>query len=151
MKVLIMDLDSSIGKTLAEIQNVMNTNSIVGNPIKANDKIIIPISKTALGFGVGVATNDGNSNNQIGGAGGGGSIDPVAFVIVYTNIPGPDGVEVVPIENNNMSLGDLFSDVGKIVFDLIGNSKVEPATDVSSESNIEKIKTKIKPKSSDDS
>ena len=146
-----MELDNSIEKTLTEIQNVMNTNSIVGNPIKVNDKVIIPISKTALGFGVGVASRNGKNDTNGGAAGGGGSIDPVAFVIVYTNIPGPDGVEVLPVENVDTPLEDILSGIGKVAFDLIGNSNVEPAIDESSESSIDKIKTKIKPKSDDDS
>ena len=34
---------------------------IVGTPIDADDKLIIPISKTSLGFGVGVADNKGTN------------------------------------------------------------------------------------------
>ena len=93
-----MHLDDSIEKTLNEIQKVMSTNSIVGTPITTKDKTIIPISKTALGFGVGVGNNAGKNETELGGAGGGGSIDPVALLIVYTDIPGPNGVELVPID-----------------------------------------------------
>lgn len=142
-----MDFDTSIEKTLSQIQNVMSTNSIVGRPVAVKDKVIIPISKTALGFGVGVGNNTGNSSTELGGAGGGGSIDPVALLVVYADIPGPQGVELVPIDKSNTPIEDLLSSVGKMAFDLLGNSNVEPAKDVSSESSIDKIKTKIKPKS----
>lgn len=140
-----MDLDNSVEKTLKEIQKVMNTNSIIGNPITTKDKVIIPISKTALGFGVGVANNAGKSTTELGGAGGGGSIDPVALVIVYNNIPGPDGIEVLPIDQVDTPLEDLLSGIGKMAFGLLENSNVEPASDEISESSIDKIKTKIKP------
>ncbi|MBE6486608.1 MAG: hypothetical protein E7Z85_07200 [Methanosphaera stadtmanae] len=138
-----MDLDNSIEKTLSEIQKVMNTNSIVGTPIEANDKIIIPISKTALGFGVGVGTNNGTSETGIGGTGGGGSIDPVALLIVYKDIPGPNGVELVQI-NKDDSLEGLLSGISKVVMGVINNAKETPATEIPADSTIDKIKTKIK-------
>lgn len=140
-----MDFDNSIEKTLVEIQKVMNTNSIVGNPINAKDKVIIPISKTALGFGIGVANNSGKSATELGGAGGGGSIDPVALLVVYNNISGPEGVSLIPIDKNGMQLEDLLSSIGQMAFGLLNNSKVEPATEAAAGSGIDKIKTKIKP------
>ena len=64
-----MDLDSTIEKTISQIQKLMNANSIAGNPIPAGDRIIIPISKTALGFGVGVASNaKKDEDSALGGA-----------------------------------------------------------------------------------
>lgn len=141
-----MNLDNSIEKTLNEIQKVMNTNSIVGTPIDADDKLIIPISKTSLGFGVGVADNKGTNETGIGGTGGGGSIDPVALLIVYKNIPGPNGVELVQI-NKDDSLEGLLSGVSKVVMGVLNNAKETPATEVPSGSSIDKIKTKIKKES----
>jgi uncharacterized spore protein YtfJ len=139
-----MHLDDSIEKTLNEIQKVMSTNSIVGTPITTKDKTIIPISKTALGFGVGVGNNAGKNETELGGAGGGGSIDPVALLIVYTDIPGPNGVELVPIDKEGTSIEDVISSITKIASGFLQNSNVEPATEVSSEGSIDKIKTKIK-------
>ena len=127
-----MNLDNSIEKTLNEIQKVMNTNSIVGTPIDADDKLIIPISKTSLGFGVGVADNKGTNETGIGGTGGGGSIDPVALLIVYKNIPGPNGVELVQI-NKDDSLEGLLSGVSKVVMGVLNNAKETPATELPSE------------------
>lgn len=141
-----MNLDNSIEKTLNEIQKVMNTNSIVGTPIDADDKLIIPISKTSLGFGVGVADNKGTNETGVGGTGGGGSIDPVALLIVYKNIPGPNGVELVQI-NKDDSLEGLLSGVSKVVMGVLNNAKETPATELPSESSIDKIKTKIKKES----
>lgn len=145
-----MDFDSSIEKTLDEIQKVMNTNCIVGKPIETNDKTIIPISKTALGFGLGVANNSGDSQTDLGGVGGGGSIDPIALLIVYNNIPGPEGVELVRLDNQGTPIEDLLSGVGKTILGLLDKSDVQPATEIPVESNIDKIKTKIKPKNDKD-
>ena len=143
-----MNLDSSIEKTLNEIQKVMNTNSIVGTPINANDKVIIPISKTALGFGVGVANNNGSSETGLGGTGGGGSIDPVALLIVYKNIPGPNGVELVRINKEDPMEG-LLSGLSNVISGVINNSRETSEVEEVSESSIDKIKTKIKKNNSE--
>ncbi len=143
-----MNLDSSIEKTLNEIQKVMNTNSIVGTPINANDKVIIPISKTALGFGVGVANNNGSSETGLGGTGGGGSIDPVALLIVYKNIPGPNGVELVRINKEDPMEG-LLSVLSNVISGVINNSRETSEVEEVSESSIDKIKTKIKKNNSE--
>ncbi|WP_455646181.1 GerW family sporulation protein [Methanosphaera sp.] len=142
-----MDLDSSLDKTLTQIQNVMSANSIIGDPITTKDKTIIPISKVALGFGIGLGKNEGKSETEMGGAGGGGSIDPVAFVIIHHNIPGPDGVEVLPVEGTDTPIEDLLVGVGKVIFDILGNQGMDmPEADVAEEStsSIDKIKTKVK-------
>lgn len=140
-----MSLENTIETTLNQIQKVMGTNSVIGTAISTKDKVIIPISKVAMGFGVGTANNNGDSETAVGGAGGGGSIDPVAFLIIYNNIPGPDGVQLITVDGNN-SLDDILESAGKFVFDLISNSSSGvPATKKDGDhSNIDKIKTKIK-------
>lgn len=147
-----MNMDSSIEKTLTEIQKVMSANSIIGTPVETDDQTVIPISKTALGFGIGVANNSGKSSTELGGVGGGGSIDPVAFIVISHNVPGPEGVQIIPVDQQNDSLESLLSGIGKFVFDIMGNSTVEPATeednDAPDQGSIDKIKTKIKPSSS---
>ncbi|MBE6493004.1 MAG: hypothetical protein E7Z84_00145 [Methanosphaera stadtmanae] len=139
-----MSLDSSIETTLNEIQKVMNTNSIIGNPIKTNEKIIIPVSKAALGFGVGNGKYEGGNKTELGGVGGGGSIDPVAFLVIYTNIPGPDGVQVIPVDAIDTPLEDLLQGVGGLLFSLIDNSTKQPQNSEDDQGTIDKIKTKIK-------
>ena len=117
-----MDLDSTIEKTISQIQKLMNANSIAGNPIPAGDRIIIPISKTALGFGVGVASNaKKDEDSALGGAGGGGSIDPIALLVVYNDVPGPEGVEILPLDNMGTPLEDLLLGAGKALTGFLGN------------------------------
>ncbi len=144
-----MSLEDTIETTLSQIQNVMGANSIVGTAITTKDKVIIPISKVALGFGVGTADNQGDSNTYIGGAGGGGSIDPVAFLVVSNDIEGPAGVQLVSLNSNN-PLGDILEGVGNVLFDIIGNgmSQVSKSpgakTSKTKSSTVDDIKTKIK-------
>ncbi|MDO5824808.1 MAG: spore germination protein GerW family protein [Methanosphaera sp.] len=139
-----MSLEDTIETTLNQIQKVMGANSIVGNTITTKDKVIIPISKVALGFGVGTVDNQSDSETNIGGAGGGGSIDPVAFLVVTDDVEGPSGVQLVSVTPNN-TLDDMLAGAGKVLFDIIGsgmsskNSTSKPKT-----STVDNIKTKVK-------
>ncbi len=74
--------------TIAKIKEMIDVNSVVGDPITTPDGVtIIPISKVSIGFGGGgsdfVSRNVNKQENPFGGgAGGGVKISPVAFLIV---------------------------------------------------------------------
>jgi len=74
--------------TIAKIKEMVDVNSVVGDPITTPDGVtIIPISRVSIGFGGGgsdfVSKNVNKQENPFGGgAGGGVKISPVAFLIV---------------------------------------------------------------------
>ena len=74
--------------TIAKIKEMVDVNSVVGDPITTPDGVtIIPISRVSIGFGGGgsdfVSKNVNTQENPFGGgAGGGVKISPVAFLIV---------------------------------------------------------------------
>ena len=126
-----MSLEDTIETTLNQIQKVMGANSIVGTEIITDDKVIIPISKVALGFGVGVYDNQKDSETNVGGAGGGGSIDPVAFLIVSKGI--------------GTTLDDILTGAGQVLFDIISNaSSSANKSSKSKTSTVDSIKTKVR-------
>lgn len=75
---------------MQSIRDMIDVNTIVGDPVQTPDgTVIIPISKVGLGFGVGgsdYAPPQGKAQDADtlfgGGAGGGVSISPVAFMVV---------------------------------------------------------------------
>ena len=77
---------------MQSIRDMIDVNTIVGDAVQTPDgTVIIPISKVGLGFGVGgsdyasakVKTGEGADKTLFGGgAGGGASITPVAFMVV---------------------------------------------------------------------
>lgn len=142
-----MELESSIETTLNQIQKVMNANSIIGDAIDTGDKVIIPISKTALGFGIGAGEDSGKN---IGGTAGGGSVDPVAVIIVSKNVSGPEGVKILPL-NGSVPFTDMLADAGQHIMELIGgnakksSSNKKKAKEEKENSTVDEIKTKIKP------
>lgn len=82
-------IQSIMETTLETIKNSIDSNTIVGNPIKAETSVIVPISKVTVGFGIGggeynksCKTNTNCDVNFAGGSGGAITISPVAFVVV---------------------------------------------------------------------
>ena len=74
--------------TIAKIREMVDVNSVIGNPITTPDGVtIIPVSKVSVGFGGGgsdfVSKNANRHENPFGGgAGGGVKITPMAFLVV---------------------------------------------------------------------
>ena len=82
------NLPNMLDGTISKIKEMLNANSVVGEPIVTADGVtIIPISKISVGFGGGgsdfVSKNVNRQENPFGGGVGGGvKVTPVAFLIV---------------------------------------------------------------------
>ena len=81
-------LPNMLENTIAKIREMVDVNSVIGDPITTADGItIIPVSKVSVGFGGGgsdyVSRNLNKQENPFGGgAGGGVKVTPIAFLIV---------------------------------------------------------------------
>ena len=81
-------LPNMLESTIAKIREMVDVNSVIGNPITTPDGVtIIPVSKVSVGFGGGgtdfVSKNVNHQENPFGGgAGGGVHVTPIAFLIV---------------------------------------------------------------------
>ena len=80
-------LPNMLDNTIAKIRELVNSNSVVGEPIVAGDVTIVPISKISIGLGG--AGSDFVTKNQHGGENpfGGGvasgiKVTPVAFIVI---------------------------------------------------------------------
>ena len=93
-------MSESYLKALAEeLSSVLSSKSVIGEPIIQDDKVLIPVTK--LGFAVGSGSGKGTGKESGGegtGGGGGGGVEPIALIAVYKNIPGPEGVQVLPLK-----------------------------------------------------
>jgi len=82
------NLPNMLENTISKIREMVDANSVVGEPIVTTDGItIIPISKISIGLGGGgsdfVAKNSSHAENPFGGGVGAGvKVVPVAFLIV---------------------------------------------------------------------
>lgn len=82
------NLPNMLENTIAKIREMVDVNSVVGQPITTPDGVtIIPVSRVSVGFGGGgsdfVSKNANHQENPFGGgAGGGVKVSPVCFLIV---------------------------------------------------------------------
>lgn len=82
------NLPNMLDKTIEKIREMVNANTVVGDPITTPDGVtILPISRISIGLGGGgsdfVSKNVNHHENPFGGGVGAGvKVSPVAFLIV---------------------------------------------------------------------
>ena len=78
-------LPNMLDSTIAKIRDMVDVNSVVGEPITTPDGVtIIPVSKVSVGFGGGgsdFSTKNGD-NPFGGGVGAGVKVTPIAFLVI---------------------------------------------------------------------
>lgn len=101
------NLPNMLDSTIAKLREMVNANTVVGEPITTGDGVtIIPVSKVSIGFGGGgsdfVSKNLNHHENPFGGGlGAGVKVTPVAFLIIK------DGnVRMIPVATPANSTAD---------------------------------------------
>lgn len=95
------NIESLFDKNISEIERLLNTKTVVGEPMKVDGSTLIPLVSVGFGFGVGSGegTEPKKGSGHGGGTGGGGGVKPVALVVVNE-----DGVRVDPIKSGTTSV-----------------------------------------------
>ncbi len=114
-----MGIDNLVKNTLHELQELMATKTVVGEPVNAGDHLVLPVSKVAFGFASGGGSGEADAKEKGKGTGegigGGWSIEPVAFVIV-----GKEGAKLLTIGENE-GIGSKIMDLAPKVMDAVTN------------------------------
>ncbi len=82
------NLPNMLDNTISKIREMVNANTVVGDPITTGDGVtIVPISKISIGLGGGgsdfVSKNVNHQENPFGGGVGAGvKVTPVAFLVI---------------------------------------------------------------------
>ena len=103
-------VENLLKTTLAEIERLLSTRTVVGEPIILEGNTVIPL--ISIGFGFGAGGGSGKEQKTIsaeafgGGSAGGGGIKPVAIIIVNK-----DGVRVEPIKKGTASVVEKVGEV----------------------------------------
>ena len=96
------DAKDLLKTSLAELEKVLSSRSVVGEPIQINGNTIIPLTSVGFGFGAGGGSGKppkGEAGEGAGaGTGGGGGIRPVAVLVVNK-----DGVRLEPVKGGTAS------------------------------------------------
>ncbi|MFQ6122374.1 MAG: GerW family sporulation protein [Dehalococcoidales bacterium] len=100
-------VDSLVKTTLEEIEKVLSTRTVVGEPITVQGATLIPLISVGFGFGAGGGSGRGEAKQKGegagGGTGGGAWVRPIAVVIVDK-----EGVRIEPIR------GGIATVIGKL-------------------------------------
>lgn len=105
------NIETLFDKAVAEIERMLNTKTVVGEPIQIEGNTLIPLVNVGFGFGVGggQGTEPKKGTGRGGGTGGGGGVKPVALIIIND-----DGVRVEPIKSGTASVLEKVAEtVGK--------------------------------------
>ena len=109
------NVEQLIKSAMGEIERVLSTKTVVGEPIHIEGNTLIPLVSVGFGFGAGGGTGKMKAGEACegsgGGTGGGGGIKPIALIIVNK-----DGVRLEPIKGTATSVMEKVVDViGKTV------------------------------------
>lgn len=105
------DIEKLFGTAISEIERMLNTKTVVGEPITVEGNTLIPLISVGFGFGAGggEGTDPGKGSGAGGGTGGGGGVKPVALIIINK-----EGVRVEPIKGGAASVLEKIAEtVGK--------------------------------------
>lgn len=113
----INSIQSIMETTIETIKNSIDSNTIVGNPIKTQSSVIVPISKVTVGFGIGGGEYNtykkaevSREPNFAGASGGAITISPVAFVVVEN-----DETRLISLDDNANLVDNILTVTPRII------------------------------------
>ena len=85
------EVEQLIRTTLGEIERILSTKTVVGDPISVEGNTIIPLIAIGFGFGGGGGSGGGKDKAEgaASGSGGGGGVKPIGVIVVSS-----EGVKV---------------------------------------------------------
>ncbi|KPK55912.1 MAG: sporulation protein YtfJ [Thiotrichales bacterium SG8_50] len=107
------DVERLLKTAMGEVERMLNTKTVVGEPITLEGNTLIPL--VSLGFGIGAGGGTGTmkggetGEGKGAGTGGGGGVKPVALIIINK-----DGVRLEPVKGGATSvLEKIAESIGK--------------------------------------
>ncbi len=117
-------VESLVKTTLEEIEKVLTTRTVVGEPITIEGRTLIPLISIGFGFGAGGGSGRGEAKQkgegEGGGTGGGAWVRPVAVIIIDK-----ESVRVEPIKRGLTTMMDKIGETIPKVVDKIMEKREE--------------------------
>lgn len=104
-------VENLIERVMGELHRIVQTETVIGEPVQAGELTIIPVSKISFGFAAGGGQNDKGQS----GTGGGASVEPIAFLV----IDGHGKVQIMTLTDKEIGWGQL----AELVPDALGKIK----------------------------
>jgi sporulation protein YtfJ len=106
-----MAVEDLMKEVVTQLEKMITTKTIVGEPITAAGKTVIPISKVSFGFGSGGGEGKRGEEGGFGGGGGGGAkIEPVAFLVISE-----EEVKLVGMKGKGLDIEKIIESVPELV------------------------------------
>jgi uncharacterized spore protein YtfJ len=108
--------ESMLQITVDQLARTLCASAVLGAPIEAGERVIIPVAEYGFAFGGGEGTGGHREGCQHGGSGtgGGGGISAVALIIITRGVSGPEGIQVVSLKKKS-ELAEVISTIGETV------------------------------------
>ena len=104
------NIENLFEKTVGEIERMLNSKTVVGEPIEIEGNTLIPLVNVGFGFGVGSGEGTEQEKGSGHGGGGGGGVKPVALIVINDK-----GVHVEAIKSGAASAFEKIAEtVGKV-------------------------------------
>jgi len=106
-----MAVEDLMKEVVTQLEKMITTKTIVGEPITAAGKTVIPISKVSFGFGSGGGEGKRGEEGGFGGGGGGGAkIEPVAFLVISE-----EEVKLVGMKGKGLDIEKIIESVPELL------------------------------------
>ena len=122
------DIEKLVKTTLGEIEKVLDSKTVVGEPIVIEGTTLIPLMSVGFGFAAGGGTGKGEtketSESGGSGSGGGAGLRPIAIIVIDK-----DGVRIEPIKGGMATaiekLSETIPDIAAKITEKWGERKKE--------------------------
>ncbi len=105
-----MPVNELIQTMLEELRQLADTEVHVGKPLHVGDTYVVPVSRLSLGFGAG---GFGGETDLKRGAGGGVSVEPVAFLVIQQ-----DRAQLLHMNSPSSPMGKLLDIMPEVIEEL---------------------------------
>jgi sporulation protein YtfJ len=122
------DVEKLVKTTLGEIEKVLDSKTVVGEPIVIEGTTLIPLMSVGFGFAAGGGSGKGETKetSESGGTGSGGGVGlrPIAIIVIDK-----DGVRIEPIKGGMATaiekLSETIPDIAAKINEKWGERKKE--------------------------
>ncbi len=103
------DIEKLVKTTLGEIEKVLDSKTVVGEPLVIEGTTLIPLMSVGFGFAAGGGTGKGETKEAVegggSGSGGGAGVRPIAIIVIDK-----EGVRIEPIKGGMAAAIEKFSE-----------------------------------------
>jgi uncharacterized spore protein YtfJ len=108
--------ESMLQITVDQLARTLCASAVLGAPIEAGERVIIPVAEFGFGFGAGEGSGSSKEVPTGGGSGsgGGGGLSAVAIIIITKGVTGPDGAQVISLKKKS-EMAEVITTLGEAI------------------------------------